>query len=170
MQNGYALGTAEGLAAIGEVLHGAGEELRDTLRGNLAYRPAPQCRGHRRRRGGAPTGLAGLLLGAPCRVFASAVAAVGAVRPSVLEAIYEATLLAAAEQAGRDGSNTVLLTTVGGGAFGNEPSWILDAIERALGVVENAGLDVRIVGHREISPAIGQIIDRWAGGARQDDR
>jgi hypothetical protein len=29
--------------------------------------------------------------------------------------------------------------------FGNGPAWIDDAIERALGVVEDAGLDIRLV-------------------------
>lgn len=80
----------------------------------------------------------------------------------VLEATYEATLLAGAEQAGRGGSNVVLLTRVGGGVFSNDDVWIDEAIERALGVVEDAGLDVRIVGHREVSPGVHGIIRRWS--------
>ena len=57
----------------------------------------------------------------------------------------------------------MLLTRVGGGVFGNAPSWIDRAIERALRVVEHAGLDIRIVGHRDVGPDIQGIIDRWAG-------
>ena len=79
----------------------------------------------------------------------------------VLEATYEATLLAAAEQADAGASNIVLLTRVGGGVFANHPAWIDQAIERALVVVEHAGLDVRIVAHSVISPEIRGIVGRW---------
>jgi hypothetical protein len=50
----------------------------------------------------------------------------------VLESAGEATLLAAAEQAGSGGTNTVLLTRLGGGAFGKTDDWINSAVERAL--------------------------------------
>ncbi|MCA3264718.1 MAG: hypothetical protein ING19_01505 [Azospirillum sp.] len=66
----------------------------------------------------------------------------------VLEAAYEATLLAAAANARRGVSNAVFLTRIGGGAFGNPPDWIDAAIHRALGSVEHAGLDIRIVARR----------------------
>jgi hypothetical protein len=39
-----------------------------------------------------------------------------------------------------------------------------EAIERALGVVADTGLDVRIVEHREVSHAVRGIIHRWNGG------
>ena len=50
----------------------------------------------------------------------------------VLEAAYEATLWAAVVNADYSGSRVVFLTSLGGGAFGNEPSWILHAMRRAL--------------------------------------
>ena len=65
----------------------------------------------------------------------------------VLEAAYEATLLAAAEQQQRGGSATVLLTRLGGGAFGNPDHWIDDAMLRGLAAVADAGLDVRLVSY-----------------------
>ena len=50
----------------------------------------------------------------------------------VLDAAYEATLLAAAlEHSTGRGSGVVLLTRLGGGVFGNEPAWIDGAIARA---------------------------------------
>ena len=58
----------------------------------------------------------------------------------ILEAAYEATLLAAVDRE----SNIVLLTREGGGAFGNADEWIDDAIVRALAIVEHAGLDIRL--------------------------
>jgi hypothetical protein len=79
----------------------------------------------------------------------------------VLEAAYEATLLAAAEQANAGGSNIVLLTRLGGGAFGNPDDWIDSAIERALVVVADAGLDIRIVSRWNVSAAMQEIVDRW---------
>jgi hypothetical protein len=52
----------------------------------------------------------------------------------VLEAAYEATLLAALECPRRGGRPRVYLTLLGGGAFGRQREWILRAIRRALGL------------------------------------
>jgi hypothetical protein len=43
----------------------------------------------------------------------------------------------------------VLLTTIGGGVFGNERIWILDAIRRAAELFRDAALDVKVVSHLE---------------------
>lgn len=63
----------------------------------------------------------------------------------VLEAAYEATILAGALNAQRGASNIVFLTFLGGGAFGNPDDWIAHAIRRALHSVHGVGLDVRLV-------------------------
>ena len=60
----------------------------------------------------------------------------------VLEAAYEATLWAAVINAQRGASSTVLLTSLGGGAFGNDHAWIQAATQRALEQVQGHGLDV----------------------------
>jgi len=39
------------------------------------------------------------------------------------------------------------LTLIGGGAFGNERPWILNAINRSLNLYKHAGLDVIIVSY-----------------------
>jgi hypothetical protein len=65
----------------------------------------------------------------------------------VLEAAYEATLWAAVLNAQRGKSNTVLLTLLGGGAFGNCRSWIYAAMRRALELMMTFDLDVRLVSH-----------------------
>ena len=49
-----------------------------------------------------------------------------------LEAAYEATMLAAVLNKQRGASSVVLLTLLGGGAFGNEAEWISAAIRRTL--------------------------------------
>jgi hypothetical protein len=74
-----------------------------------------------------------------------------------LEAAYEATMLAAVLNKQRGASNVVLLTFLGGGAFGNEDDWIYRAIRRALRIVSGFYLDVRLVSYGTPSGAILQL-------------
>jgi hypothetical protein len=60
----------------------------------------------------------------------------------VLEAAYEATLLAGVLNAHRGTSNTVLLTRVGGNAFSNPHQWIEAAMHRAIDRVRDCGLRI----------------------------
>ncbi|MDQ2628739.1 MAG: hypothetical protein M3Y90_17310 [Actinomycetota bacterium] len=162
MRNGYALCTDDGLDAISALLSGGGEELRDTLRGELAIGV---------HRNVEVTDVAGEARRYVSQAFCSALPVSYSDNPNhagwapfarlVLQASYEATLLAAAEQAGAGGSNIVLLTRLGGGAFGNAPEWIDDAISRALSVVEHAGLDVRLVDYGRVDASSRAIADRW---------
>lgn len=160
MQNGYALCTREGLAAIDALLDGAGEDLLDGLRRRLAI--------------GLHRDVEVTASGSGWRVsqaYCSALPVGYSTLPKadwerfarlVLQAAYEATLLAAVEQAAAGGSPTVLLTRLGGGAFGNRGGWINDAIERALGIVEHAGLDISIVCFGGVDPAVAEIVERWS--------
>lgn len=69
----------------------------------------------------------------------------------VLEAAYEATLLTGVINAARPGgSKSVYLTLLGGGAFGNQREWILDAIRRALENVRGQALDVCLVSYGHV--------------------
>lgn len=81
----------------------------------------------------------------------------------VLEAAYEATLLAAVHNARRGASSTVMLTFLGGGAFGNEAAWIEAAIERAVSLVRGQGLDIVLVSYA--APASGRV--RWVERLRR---
>jgi hypothetical protein len=65
----------------------------------------------------------------------------------ILNAAYEATLLAGVLNARRGKSNIVLLTSLGGGAFGNAPQWIQDAMAQALDLMSGHDLDVRLVSY-----------------------
>lgn len=79
---------------------------------------------------------------------------------AVLDAAYEATLLAA--RAGvREGtcSGIVWLTFLGGGAFGNDPAWIADAIARAIRVAGDETLDIRIAHYRRVNMQLLGRID-----------
>jgi hypothetical protein len=162
MRNGYALCTTKGLDAITRLL-ADDEDLRDELRGRLAIGlhrdvEVTDVRESSRR--------------LVSQAFCSALPVAYGSGPStaweafarlVLEAAYEATLLAAVEQSSAGGSNIVLLTRVGGGAFGNADEWIDDAIVRALATVEHAGLDVRLVSHGRIHDSNRAIAERFNG-------
>jgi hypothetical protein len=167
MRNGYALCTEAGLDAIDDLVAESGEPLRDFLRSKLAiglHRDV-EVTGVRERHGqrvsqafcsGLPvTNSHNHIPRSRWETFARL----------VLEAAYEATLLAAVEQSANGASNTVLLTRVGGGAFGNADNWINDAINRALAVVEHAGLDVRLVSYGHVERTMRTIADHWAAGS-----
>ena len=72
----------------------------------------------------------------------------------VLEAAYEATMWSAVLNARRGASKVVLLTLLGGGAFGNEDEWILSAMRRGLELLSPFDIDVRIVSYGAPSPAV----------------
>lgn len=76
----------------------------------------------------------------------------------ILEAAYEATLLAAVLNAQQTGANIVLLTRLGGGAFGNDEIWIESAMRRAFRLFGDTGLDVRLVSYGTPSSTTSRIV------------
>ena len=79
---------------------------------------------------------------------------------AVLDAAYEATLLAARAGVARGScSGVVWLTFLGGGAFGNDPAWIADAIARAIRNAGDASLDIRIGHYRQVNMQLLSRID-----------
>jgi hypothetical protein len=79
----------------------------------------------------------------------------------VLQAAYEATMLAAVLNAERGASNVVFLTRLGGGAFGNDDDWIHSAIRNALQMVRGTGLDVRLVSYGPPTAAVAQLVKEF---------
>lgn len=162
MSNGYALCTQAGLDAIGRLLAESSDEVRDEIRELLAiglHRDVQATDVNEDRR-------------VVSQAFCSAlpVAYSGVARSAwepfarlVLEATYEATMLAAVEQSVAGQSNIVLLTRVGGGAFGNDGAWIHDAIVRAISIVEHAGLDIRLVSRDSIPASSRAIAEQFNG-------
>ena len=63
----------------------------------------------------------------------------------VLDACYEATILAAILNRKKGGAKDVFLTFIGGGVFGNEPEWITNAISRAITIASRYNTDINIV-------------------------
>jgi hypothetical protein len=163
MRNGYALCTGEGLEAIARLLADGGDGSRDKLRAQLAIGlhrdvDVTDVQGDARR--------------IVSQAFCSALPVAYGSGPStaweafarlILEATYESTLLAAVEQTSAGGSNIVLLTRVGGGAFGNADEWIDDAIVRALTIVAHTGLDIRLVSHGRIHDSNRAIAESFNG-------
>jgi hypothetical protein len=142
-RNGYALCHAQGLAHIQQILEAADDDRRDQLRGLLqiglhwdvevtdaAESPGPLV-------SQAFCSALPVAYGTPPRAAWAPFARL------VLEAAYEATLLAAVLNARRGASRQVLLTRLGGGAFGNDAAWIHLARQRALALV--AGQDLEVV-------------------------
>ncbi|MCP4073647.1 MAG: hypothetical protein GY742_18230 [Hyphomicrobiales bacterium] len=78
----------------------------------------------------------------------------------VLEGTYEATMLAAVVNRNKTAVETLFLTLLGGGAFGNEEAWITSAIQRAIEITRNAGLDIKIVCFSEPSAALTSFVSR----------
>ncbi len=77
----------------------------------------------------------------------------------VLQANYEATLLAAATHV--DGSGHVFLTFIGGGVFRNDMNWIVDAIARAVWNVSrmHVQLHVHVCHYREVTHLRSRLLD-----------
>ena len=76
----------------------------------------------------------------------------------VLEASYEATLHAALLNFAKTGNNKVYLTLLGGGAFGNNLTWILAAMRRAFGLFERVPLEMAVVSYgRSIPPVVALV-------------
>lgn len=156
MTNGYALCTRPGLAAITNILDRSSPHEIDTLRGQLriglhhdveltdAIGPLPT------------------VSQAFCSALPVAYSEIGPMHWEsfarlILEAAYEATMLAAVLNAARGRSNVVLLTSLGGGAFGNADNWIDDSMRRALQLLRGYDLDVRLVSYGEPPAAFRRI-------------
>ena len=89
----------------------------------------------------------------------------------MLEASYEATLLAGAlEAAAGHGSGVVLLTFLGGGVFGNKASWIEAAIARACVRCEAIGLRVVVTHRGSVDQALVARLDAAIAAERAGGR
>jgi protein-tyrosine phosphatase len=161
MRNGYALCSQEGLTAIAAHLQAQGpaelDELRTKLRIGIHrdvevtdamgdHRPLVSqafC---------SALPVSSTALRRHCQAFASL----------VLEAAYEATMWAGVLNAQRGASKVVLLTQVGGGAFGNDEKWVSAATWRALELVRDYDLDVKLVSYGAPSQALLEIAKHFS--------
>ena len=79
----------------------------------------------------------------------------------ILEALYDATFFAAAENFQKTGCAKLFLTLVGGGVFGNETDWIIDAISNSSKKFSNVPLDVKIVSYGFSNPAVSDFVKNF---------
>ncbi|MDX1926273.1 MAG: hypothetical protein SFV81_07140 [Pirellulaceae bacterium] len=155
MKNGYALPTAEGLKEIDSKLRAMSETELDALRSKLKIGVQWETQ---------------VTLGNSQHLVTQAYCSAVPVAYSgltsrlwekfarlILEAAYEATLAAAVLNAAKSGHKSVYLTLLGGGAFGNDQDWILDAIRRAVKLYQQHDLDVKIVSFRHSNPALRKL-------------
>jgi hypothetical protein len=145
MRNGYALCHQSGLETISAYLAKLGPDDLDALRAELRIGvqtdvEVTDAPGDRR-----PIVSQAFCSALPVRYSQVPARYWSAFASLVLEAAYEATMWSAVLNAMRGTSNIVLLTFLGGGAFGNDDEWILSAMRRGFEQVYAFDLDVRIV-------------------------
>ena len=80
----------------------------------------------------------------------------------ILEAAYEATICAAIFNANRNRNNRLFLTLLGGGAFGNNPDWIMGAIRRSLELYLDSGLAVAVVSYGLSNRSVRRLVQEFA--------
>ncbi len=160
MRNGYALPSKQGLREIADKLQASDEEELDALRQLLRIGiqwdtqvTLDKC-SH-----------------LVSQVYCSALPVAYTSHPPelwepfaklVLEAAYEATLCAALLNHEQTGSRQVYLTLLGGGAFGNQTVWIMDAAKRALTIFKACDLDVAIVSYRASNAHVRQLAAQFS--------
>lgn len=145
MVNGYALPSAEGLAEIDQKLSALDEIGVDRLR--QALQIGLQWDTQVTLDGASHTVSQAYCSALPVAYTRHASKMWTRFAKLVLEAAYEATICAAIINAERTRNRSLFLTLLGGGAFGNEPAWIMDAIRYALSRCPDCGLDVAIVSY-----------------------
>ena len=152
MRNGYACASQSGLVEISDRLQASSESeldgLRQLLRIGIQWHTQVTLNDSRH---------------AVSQAYCSALPVAYSRHPSyqwaafarlILEAAYEATICTAILNA----SNRVFLTLLGGGAFGNETSWIIGGIQRTLTLYKDVELDVAIVSYGSPNPCIQQLV------------
>ena len=158
MRNGYALATEKGLIEIANRLKSANEseidELRRLLRIGIQWNTEVTIADSRH---------------TVSQAYCSALPVAYSCHSSelwsefaqlILEASYEATFCAGILNYLQNGNNTLYLTLIGGGAFGNKKEWITNAIHRSLNLYKHVGLDVAIVSYGDSNENIQELIKK----------
>ena len=160
MKNGYALASDRGLKTISQRLQAVSEKERDEfrklLRIGIQWRSQVTLQDCQHK---------------VSQIYCSALPVAYSPLPAklwsefaklILEAAYEATICTAILNAQINGNNKLFLTLLGGGVFGNETSWIIDSIARALRLYQNADLDVAIVSYGSSKPAVRELVENFS--------
>lgn len=152
VRNDYVLGNQPGMSEVAEYLEGADEPTVDSLRCLIrvgTHFDVEVTDVSERRQFVSQVFCSAI----PIAYSSTSKESQAALSKLVLEAAYEATLLAAAVA----GKRTVLLTLLGGGAFGNDYDWVYSAIRRAIVAAACFDLDIRIVSYEAPTEALLQV-------------
>ncbi|WP_446011658.1 hypothetical protein [Candidatus Electrothrix sp.] len=160
MRNGYALPSRDGLVEIFNRLQLLGEDERDELRKLLRI-------GIQWNTQVTLNTSSYLVSQAYCSALPVAYSAfsVDLWQPFaqlVLEASYEATICAAILNRESTGNNDVYLTLIGGGAFGNETDWIIEAIQRVLTLYADYAINVIMVSYGRSKSHVRQLVSEFS--------
>ncbi len=158
MRNGYALCTQTGLDAIAEYLTSLTPEQLDTLRGKLRIGVHREVEVTDSDSVNRPIVSQAFCSALPVAYSQVPRACWRSFASLVLESAYEATIWAAVDNAQRGGSRVVMLTRLGGGAFGNDDGWIDAAVRRAIQKAVAFNLDVRLVSYGPPSYAVMKMV------------
>ena len=162
MRNGYALPSRHGLVEIGQRLDALSEPkldaLRQLLRIGLQWHTQVTLAGCTHTVSQAYCSALPVAYSAYCKGCPKDKKDWEEFARLILEATYEATLCAALVNARHTGNNTVFLTLVGGGVFGNTTAWIVESLHRALALYKQAALDVAIVSYGSSNPEIQHLV------------
>jgi hypothetical protein len=160
MQNGYALANENGLQQITRTIKGLREKEYEVLKGRLkvgiqwdtevTISPDRQ-RVHQIYCSALPVGYSKIDQQS-WEAFATL----------ILDATYEATLHTALINKQQTGNNQVFLTLVGGGVFGNHPSWLVHAILKNLMLFKEEELAVTFISYGQSSPVVQEILKRYS--------
>ena len=155
MKNGYALANEDGLQKINEQLSSATElekdRIREALRIGLQWNTEVTLNspGH--------SVTQAYCSALPVAYSRHSTEAWSDFAKLILEATYEATFCAGILNSRKTGNNKVYLTLVGGGVFGNETGWIIDAINRSLNLYSQYEIDIIIVSYGTSNTAVQRI-------------
>ncbi len=161
MKNGYALASRHGLVEISERLRAASEseldELRQLLRIGVHWKTQVTLDGCKH------TVSQAYCSALPVAYSRHAPQLWTEFARLILEASYEVTLCAAILNSVNNGNNSVFLTLLGGGVFGNDTNWIIGAIRRALNLYKHTDLDVAIVSYGSSNQDVQQLVNQHNG-------
>lgn len=159
MSNGYALAKADGLKHINNIINGCSPDEYERLKGLLKIGVQADTQV-------TINNSSNFVTQAYCSSLPIAYTNINLnlwepFARLVLKATYEATLYAGLENYQKTNNNKVYLTLVGGGVFGNDIDWILDAINKACFKFKQTPLDVRIVSYGSSNTYVRRFVDTF---------
>lgn len=156
MKNGYALATRKGLETISRAIESMNETELNTLRERL--RIGIQWNTEVTIGNSGHTVTQAYCSALPVAYSRFPLDLWATFAQTILEASYEATICAGILNFLKTDNNTLYLTLIGGGVFGNPTDWILSALHRALQRYIHVGLDIVIVSHARSNPHIQKMV------------